>query len=122
MRDHQHGGLCVAAGAYPQSQAVVLRAVSHSALPAVQTEARSTLLIQPIAEPPGFAALSKAEQIRYLQQLWDSISENPSEMPVPPSHLELAEQRLADYRRDPSQARSAFDVIERLRNDSKNRK
>lgn len=76
---------------------------------------------QPIAEPPGFAALSKADQIRYLQQLWDSISENPSELPVPPSHLELAEQRLADYRRDPTRARSAFDVIERLRNDSKNR-
>ena len=76
---------------------------------------------QPIAEPPGFAALSKAEQIRYLQQLWDSISENPSELPVPDSHLELAEQRLAEYRRDPTRARSAFDVIERLRNDSKNR-
>jgi putative addiction module component (TIGR02574 family) len=76
---------------------------------------------QPIAEPPGFAALSKADQIRYLQRLWDSISENPAELPVPPSHLELAEKRLAEYRRDPTQARPAFEVIERLRNDSKNR-
>ena len=30
-----------------------------------------------IPDPPGFSNLSKAEQIRYLQGLWDRISENP---------------------------------------------
>lgn len=69
----------------------------------------------PISEPPGFSNLSKAEQIRYLQALWDHISENPSEVPVPESHIELAEQRLAEYRRDPKKARSAHDVLDRLR-------
>jgi len=68
-----------------------------------------------IPEPPGFTALSKADQIRYLQELWDKISERPGDVPVPTSHLDLAEQRLAEYRRDPSRARSAFDVIDRLR-------
>ena len=67
-----------------------------------------------IAEPPGFAKLSKAEQVRYLQDLWDRIAEKPGELPVPESHLELAEERLAEYRRDPSRARSAYDVIDRL--------
>jgi putative addiction module component (TIGR02574 family) len=66
--------------------------------------------------PPGFAALSKADQIQYLQQLWDLISERPGELPVPESHLELAQERLAEYRRDPSRARPAFEVIDRLRN------
>jgi putative addiction module component (TIGR02574 family) len=67
-----------------------------------------------IPEPPGFAELSKAEQIRYLQDLWDRIAEKPGALPVPESHLELAEERLAEYRRDPSQARSAYEVIDRL--------
>jgi putative addiction module component (TIGR02574 family) len=68
----------------------------------------------PIPEPPGFAELSKAEQVRYLQDLWDRISERPGQLPVPESHLDLAEERLAEYRRSPNHARSAYDVIDRL--------
>jgi len=67
-----------------------------------------------IQEPPGFDKLSKAEQIRYLQALWDRISKNPGDVPVPESHLEIAEQRLADYRREPKQARPAQVVLDRL--------
>ena len=67
-----------------------------------------------IPEPPGFAELSKAEQVRYLQDLWDRITERSGELPVPESHLELAEERLAEYRRDPTRARSAYDLIDRL--------
>ncbi len=67
-----------------------------------------------IPEPPGFAELSKAEQVRYLQALWDRIAENPGDLPVPESHLELAEERLAEYRSDPSRARSAYEVLDRL--------
>lgn len=68
----------------------------------------------PLPEPPGFSDLTKAEQIRYLQALWDKIVDQPGELPAPESHLELAEERLASYRSDPSRARSAHDVIERL--------
>lgn len=64
-----------------------------------------------VAEPEGFGWLSKAEQIRYLQALWDRISERPGQLPVPKSHLRLTKQRLAAYRRDPSRARSAYDVL-----------
>ena len=67
-----------------------------------------------IPEPPGFSNLSKTDQIRYLEALWDRISEHPSEVPVPETHIELAEQRLADYRRDPDRARPAFEVIDQL--------
>jgi len=67
-----------------------------------------------IPEPTGFSELSKAEQIRYLQALWDRIAERPGEIPVPESHIALAEERLAEYRRDPSQARPAHDVFDRL--------
>lgn len=67
-----------------------------------------------ILEPAGFGDFSKAEQIRYLQALWDRIAERPGEIPVPDSHIEIAEQRLAEYRRDPSQARPAHDILDRL--------
>ena len=67
-----------------------------------------------IPEPPGFSKLSKTEQIHYLQVLWDRIVESPGELPVPQSHIELAEQRLADYRRDPTVARPAHRILERL--------
>ena len=67
-----------------------------------------------ILEPPGFADLSKTKQIQYLQALWDRITDTPGEIPVPESHLEVAEQRLADYRRDPSRARPAYEILDRL--------
>jgi len=67
-----------------------------------------------IPEPPGFSNLSKADQIRYLEALWDRISEHPSEVLVPESHIELAEQRLAGYRRDPDRARPASEVLDHL--------
>jgi putative addiction module component (TIGR02574 family) len=67
-----------------------------------------------LPEPAGFSALSKAEQIRYLQALWDRIADRPGEIPVPETHLALAEERLAEYRRDPSRAQPAHDVLDRL--------
>jgi putative addiction module component (TIGR02574 family) len=67
-----------------------------------------------LPEPPGFAELSKAEQVRYLQALWDRIAEKPGDLPVPESHLELAEERLDEYRRDPTRAHSAYEVLDRL--------
>ncbi|MBM4329499.1 MAG: addiction module protein [Deltaproteobacteria bacterium] len=67
-----------------------------------------------IPDPPGFSDLSKAEQIRYLQALWDRIAEKPGELPAPESHLELAQDRLAEYRREPRRARPALDILDRL--------
>ena len=67
-----------------------------------------------ISTPPGFAELPKAEQVRYPQALWDQISEHPDEIPVPESHLLLAEERLRRYRENPTSARPAFEVIDRL--------
>lgn len=64
--------------------------------------------------PAGFDKLSKGEQVRYVQALWDQISEQPDEIPVPESHLKLAENRLQQYRENPSTALPAFEVIDRL--------
>ena len=67
-----------------------------------------------IPTPPGFDTLSKAEQVRYLQALWDQIAEDPGILPVPKNHLRLAEERLKRYRQDLIRARSAFEVLDRL--------
>lgn len=67
-----------------------------------------------ISEPAGFSELSKAEQVDYLMTLWDRIAESPGDLPVPESHLELAEARLDDYRKDRSSAHSSFEVLDRL--------
>ncbi len=67
-----------------------------------------------IPEPTGFSELPKTEQIRYLQALWDRIAERPGEVPAPQTHIELAEQRLAEYRRDPNRVRPAQDVLDRV--------
>ena len=72
-----------------------------------------------ITTPPGFDELPKAEQLRYLQALWDQISAHPNEIPVPESHLQLTEARLRRYRENPSSAQPAFEVIERLSQDRK---
>jgi hypothetical protein len=67
---------------------------------------------------PGFDALSKAEQVRYLQALWNLISEEPGALPVPESHIRLAEERLKRYNEDRSRAHSAFEVLDRLADNS----
>lgn len=64
-----------------------------------------------IQTPSGFNELTKAEQLRYLQALWDQISEQPGEIPVPESHLQLAEERLQRHRENPSSSRPAFEVF-----------
>jgi hypothetical protein len=67
-----------------------------------------------IPNPPGFADLLKAEKIHYLQGLMERIAEQPGEVPMPESHLKLAEERLAQYRRDPASAHSTYEVLDRL--------
>jgi putative addiction module component (TIGR02574 family) len=67
-----------------------------------------------IPDPPGYSELSTTEQVRYIQMLWDRVFERPEELPVPESHLQLAEERLESYLRDPSHARSAYDIIDEL--------
>lgn len=68
-----------------------------------------------LPDPPGFDRLSKAERIRYLQALWSRVSAEPDEIPVPSSHIELAEARLAAHRQAPDAPTSAYGVIDRLR-------
>lgn len=77
-----------------------------------------------IPDPAGYAELSIEEKADYIQLLWDRLFDEAreteiDELPVPESHLKLAEERLESYLRDPSRARSAYDIINELSNRSK---
>jgi putative addiction module component (TIGR02574 family) len=67
-----------------------------------------------VPEPSGFSSLSKLDQVLYIQALWDRIADGGVDISVPPSHLALAEERLAAHRAHPSKARSAFETLDRL--------
>jgi hypothetical protein len=67
-----------------------------------------------IPDPPGYAELTVEEKADYIQLLWDRLFEESGELPVPESHIQLVEQRLADYRRGLSQTRSAFAIFDEL--------
>lgn len=72
-----------------------------------------------IPEPPGFSELSKEEQIRYVQALWDRIFEEPDNLPIPESHLALLKERLAQRQRNPLPTRSAYAILDELANRSR---
>lgn len=62
--------------------------------------------------PEGFEALSRADQIEYIQALWERVRKSDNEVPVPDWHLELLEQRLES--RDPDDDSDWNTVKERL--------
>ena len=69
-----------------------------------------------LPEPSGFNQLSKAEQIRYVQMLWDKIAAHPNDIDVPESHWQVLQDRLAEYRGNTDKVSPARDVLDRLEN------
>lgn len=49
-----------------------------------------------------FDRMPADEQIRLVQDLWDTIAERPASVPVPDWHYEELERRVADHQRDPT--------------------
>jgi len=54
-----------------------------------------------VNEIPEIARLTVAEKILLLEDLWDSIAAEESSVPVPQSHREELDRRLAEYGKDP---------------------
>ena len=67
---------------------------------------------RPFPSPPGFAKLSKAEQIDYVQSLWDHIAAKPEDVPIPDWHREILAERRASYRANEDQGRE-WEEVER---------
>jgi putative addiction module component (TIGR02574 family) len=46
-------------------------------------------------------ALAPRQRLRLVQDIWDSLVEEPAEVRVPDHHRQLIDQRLARHERDP---------------------
>lgn len=68
----------------------------------------------PTPAPPGFDALSKREQFEYAQALWDYVTDDPENIPVPDSHERVVRERLAAYRANPVKGAPWEEVKKRL--------
>jgi len=51
-----------------------------------------------LTEIPEIERLSTPEKILLVEELWDSIASEESQVPVPQSHTEELDRRLARYR------------------------
>jgi len=69
-----------------------------------------------LSEPAGFSQMSKSDQIRYVQMLWDKIADNPDDVEVREGHWLELQDRLAEYRAHPERLTPARDVLDRLTN------
>lgn len=63
---------------------------------------------------PEIARLTVAEKILLLQDLWDSIASDESSVPVPQSHREELDRRLAEHEQDPGRLLTLDDLRERI--------
>jgi putative addiction module component (TIGR02574 family) len=54
-----------------------------------------------VTDLPEIARLSTAEKILLVEELWDSLAADESSVPVPQSHKDELDRRLARYRANP---------------------
>jgi putative addiction module component (TIGR02574 family) len=64
--------------------------------------------------PPEFDAATKEQRIAFVQELWDRIAKDRQRLPMPPEHQQLLEERLREYRANPSSGRRWSEVREQL--------
>ncbi len=63
---------------------------------------------------PEIARLTVPEKILLLEDLWDSIAADEASVPVPPSHQEELDRRLAEYEKDPGSLLTLDDLRGRV--------
>jgi putative addiction module component (TIGR02574 family) len=64
--------------------------------------------------PPGFDEAPKEQRIAFVQELWDRIAQDPERVPVPVEHQRILEERLKEYRANPTAGRPWSEVREQL--------
>lgn len=63
---------------------------------------------------PEIARLTAPEKILLVEDIWDSIASEPSNVPVPPSHREELDHRLAAYEKDPGRLLTLEELQRRI--------
>ena len=67
-----------------------------------------------VAEIPELAGLSTPEKILLLEDLWDSIASDEGSVPVPQSHRDELDRRLARHRAQPGNLLSLEELQARI--------
>lgn len=70
--------------------------------------------MQPTLKDLGIDRLSVAERILLVEEIWDSIVDEPDRLEVPQSHKDELDRRLAAYENDPEAGSSWEEVKARL--------
>lgn len=55
--------------------------------------------------PKEFKVLSSDDRVSYVQGLWDFIAKTPDQVPIPESHKQILDQRLATYKAEPNKCK-----------------
>jgi putative addiction module component len=64
--------------------------------------------------------LPAEDRARLAEILWESLEdESVDDLPVPEWQLQIVQERIAEYRRDPTKVRSAYHIIDELRQRSR---
>jgi putative addiction module component (TIGR02574 family) len=67
-----------------------------------------------IKVPPGFDEAPKEQRIAFVQELWDRIAQDPERVPVPVEHQQILEERLREYRANPTAGQPWSEVRDQL--------
>ncbi len=72
--------------------------------------------------PPGFEDLTPDEKVQYVQDLWDYVVADASQVPVPDWHRRILDERLAEYHAAPHEGKTWPQVRDQLLRDLARRK
>ena len=63
---------------------------------------------------PGFEQLSGPEKILLVEEIWDTIAEDETEVPVPNSHLKELDSRLSRHHSSPGRLLALEELQQRI--------
>ncbi len=67
-----------------------------------------------VKDIPQIAQLSTPEKILFLEDLWDEISKDEDNIPVPESHVKELEARYNDFKSNPGSLLSLEELQNRI--------
>lgn len=67
-----------------------------------------------VKDIPEISHLSVPEKILFIEDLWDSIVSNDSEVPIPESHKEVLDKRFENYSKSPGKLLSLKELQARV--------
>ena len=68
-----------------------------------------------VTDIPGIERLTAPEKLLLAEDLWDSIAADEASVPIPDSHLQELDQRLARHKAEPGRLLTLEELQARVR-------